>query len=146
MSVFCLSVLNHPQSPTAAYHGVGFQELQVRGSAHLAADDAEEVVLNADIVDGQPLAAFLVLCYSQSPAEGLVLTALPVKVLADGHPVEGEAVGRLVGIYAVGFHNAHADFRRATFAEYAANLFFGQMPEVLLTRRDDKPGHIQCSR
>ena len=74
--------------PGAGNDGVGLEEFEAGAGAHLGGDDAEEVVLEADDVDGRHGAVLD--DEFQRPGEGLFLFPFPVEILADLDAVELE--------------------------------------------------------
>ena len=65
---------------------MGFEQLERRGGAHLAGDDAFEVLLDGQLVDGAYLVGFD--HQPQCAAEGLRLVALPVETDTDDDILE----------------------------------------------------------
>ena len=90
LGVFCAYSLSPELSkePTARHYGRGLQKLEGGGGAHLAADDADQIVLDRQLVDGHQAAG--IDDDAQRAAEGLHLLALPVEAEADGDIGEGK--------------------------------------------------------
>ena len=74
--------------PRARDDGCSLEEFLRTGGFHLAGDDAHEIVLHGQLVDGHDL--FLIHDEAQAPLEGLRLLTLPVELHADGHIRERE--------------------------------------------------------
>ena len=83
-----LTLLHLSQQPRPADDGMGLQQLDAAGGLHLAGDDADQVFLDGQQVDGR----YLVGLHHQSECavEHLCLLALPVEVDTDGDVVERE--------------------------------------------------------
>ena len=64
------------------------QQLERRGAAHLAGDDALEILLDGQLVDCANLVGLH--HQMQRAAEGLRLFALPVETYADDHVLKRE--------------------------------------------------------
>ena len=77
---------------------MSFEELERSGGFHLRRDDALEVFLDWEDVDGAELT--LVDDELKDAAEGLCLLAFPMEVLADGDFMERE--GSVVGLWLEG--------------------------------------------
>ena len=74
---------------------MGLEQLYGRGAAHLGGDNAGEVILDGDAVDGMQF-AFDNAQYERT-LEGLCLLLLPVKLLADGDAMQTEGGGCIAG-------------------------------------------------
>ena len=88
------ALLHLCQEPRAGDDGMGLEQLEARRGAHLARDDALEVSLYGQLIDG----AYLVRLHHkvQGAEEGLCLLAFPMEVDAYGHVAEREGgVGAL---------------------------------------------------
>ena len=70
------------------------KELQRRGGAHLAGDNALQIIFHRQFVDGLYLTG--IDNKLQHTKESLLLMTLPVETVADGHIVQGESGERLV--------------------------------------------------
>ena len=131
----CLPVLKLGHEPAARDDGVGFQELKGRTGVHLRRDDALQIFLDGNIVDGPGLVA--VGDKAQRAFEALLFLLLPVELLADGDALEGEVVSVLFVVDFLGLHDAHADLRFGPFAAFAqdvAGFAGGEAVEVLTSR------------
>ena len=90
------ALLHLSQQPGSADDGMGFQEFGRRCGSHLTRDDARQVFLYWQFVDGHNLIGLY--HDTQGTFKHLRLFALPVEVHPDGHVVERErSVGGLWG-------------------------------------------------
>ena len=74
------------QQPAAGNDRMGLQQFERRVGAHLTRDDAQQVILNAQHVDGRELA--ILDDEVQRALKRLVLLSFPVETHTDGHRLE----------------------------------------------------------